>query len=90
MFVLLGCLFTSSGFFCTPWAQAEVVSSTGAVPFVPLENEFASAIVMVPGTHQVLYAFKPDHTRVAASLTKLAGALTLVKLHPAWDRAVAR
>ncbi|MSR84837.1 D-alanyl-D-alanine carboxypeptidase [Candidatus Uhrbacteria bacterium] len=85
----IGCLLVSGGFFYASFASAGVVSSTDAVPFVPVTNEFASAMVMIPGTHQVLYSFKPDHARVAASLTKLVGALTLVKLNPAWERVVA-
>lgn len=60
----------------------------GSGPFVPNADEFASAIVMVPGTHQVLYAFKPDQSRVAASLTKLSNALVMVSRKTNWSRIV--
>lgn len=67
---------------------ATSVSSTEQIPFIPFPNEFASAIVMIPGTHEVVYSFKPDQAWTPASLTKLVGALTLVKLHPSWERVV--
>lgn len=59
-----------------------------AEPYQPIENEFASAVVMVPKTHQILFSFKPDHARVAASLTKLSNALAFVALQPNWNRLV--
>ncbi len=57
-------------------------------PFTPHVNEFAAAIVMVPGTHQVLYSFKPDKLHTAASLTKLAGAMAFLKNPGPWERLV--
>lgn len=60
-----------------------------AEPFQPLPNEFASALVIVPKTHEVLYAFKPDKPHVAASLTKLANALVFVQLKPNMSKVVA-
>lgn len=77
-------LWCSSG---TAFAMAAVPTKE-AVPFVPLENEFATAIVMTPKTHQILYAFKPETPRVAASLSKLANALAFVTTKPKWDRVV--
>ncbi|MBM3204580.1 D-alanyl-D-alanine carboxypeptidase [Candidatus Uhrbacteria bacterium] len=83
----LGVIFFVGGLFFAVSSNAAVLK-TDAVPFVPLENEFASAIVLVPHTHQQLYAFKPDHARVAASLTKLANALAFVKSNPKWQKVV--
>lgn len=54
--------------------------------FVPQANEFASAIVLVPQTHQVLYEFKADKAHPAASLTKLANALAFLKKPGSWER----
>ena len=51
----------------------------GAQPFLPYENEFATAIVMTPRDHQILYSFKPDKPWTAASLTKLPNALVWVR-----------
>ncbi len=68
--------------------SAAVQKSEGFVPFVPTENEFASAIVMTAGTHKVLYGFKPEQPRVAASLTKLPNALALVSQKPRWGRII--
>ena len=51
-------------------------------------NEFVSAIVMIPKTHQVLYAYEADKPHVAASLTKLANALVFVKRNPSWNKVV--
>lgn len=75
------------------WLTALPVSaaqpSDTFVPFTPYADEFASAMVMVPGGHEVLYTFKPDMPRVPASLTKLANALAFVKLQPSWNKVVA-
>ncbi len=49
-----------------------------AQEYAPKPNEFASAIVMRPDG-KVLYGFKPDQSRVAASLTKLAMAITTLE-----------
>lgn len=54
--------------------------------FVPQANEFASAIALVPQTHQVLYEFKADKAHPAASLTKLANALAFLKKPVSWER----
>ncbi len=67
---------------------APVTKSNAWEPFIPKDNEFAAAIVMVPKTHQVLYAFKPDKLHTAASLTKLAGAMTFLKKPGSWERMV--
>ncbi len=79
------CLGIFLSFFVVSPAFA-ATSSTDAGTFSPLSNEFAAAIVMTPGTHQVLYSFKPDKKWPAASLTKLSNALAFVKLAPSWDR----
>jgi len=86
MFVRL-CLVLS-GLFLASVVQAATLK-IDAEPFVPNEDEFAAAIVMVPKTHQVLWSFKPDHARVAASLTKLVNTLVMVKQSPKWDQLVA-
>ncbi|HEU0051336.1 MAG TPA: serine hydrolase [Patescibacteria group bacterium] len=66
-----------------------VQQKPGAEPFVPYPNEFASAVIMVPKTHQLLYSFKPDHSRVAASLTKLANALAFIHARTmSWNKVV--
>lgn len=57
-------------------------------PFIPHHNEFAAAIVMVPGTHQVLYEFKSEKLHTAASLTKLAGAMAFLKKPGSWERLI--
>lgn len=70
--------FSTLFFFFLLFPGKAVLAATikeDAQPFVPLENEFATAIVMVPGTHQVLYAFKPYKQWPAASLTKIPNAL---------------
>lgn len=46
--------------------------------YTPQPDEFVSAIVMVPKTHEVLYSFKPDLIHPAASLTKLPAALAFL------------
>lgn len=46
--------------------------------YTPQPDEFVSAIVMVPKTHQVLYSFKSDLVHPAASLTKLPAALAFL------------
>lgn len=47
-------------------------------PYIPQPDEFVSAIVMLPKTHEVLYSFKPDLVHPAASLTKLPAALAFL------------
>lgn len=46
--------------------------------YTPQPDEFVSAIVMAPKTHEVLYSFKPDLVHPAASLTKLPAALAFL------------
>lgn len=46
--------------------------------YTPQPDEFVSAIVMVPKTHEILYSFKPDLIHPAASLTKLPAALAFL------------
>lgn len=70
-------------------AAKKVVLKPDAGPFVPNANEFATAIVMIPGSHQVLYSFKPDKPWVAASLTKLANALAFFRSPPSLFKVVA-
>jgi D-alanyl-D-alanine endopeptidase (penicillin-binding protein 7) len=53
-----------------------------AVEYVPIPNEFASAVVMRPDG-KILYSFKPDAPHTAASLTKLV--MALVMLDKTWN-----
>jgi D-alanyl-D-alanine endopeptidase (penicillin-binding protein 7) len=79
-------LFVALWSLALPAGAASLNADAG--PYTPIPDEFATAIVMVPGSHQVLWSFKPDQTRTAASLTKLANALAFVKSNPSWDRVV--
>lgn len=74
--------------FLTPGVTFAATKAMNWEPFVPHDNEFAAAIVMLPDTHQVLYSFKPDKLHTAASLTKLAGAMAFLKKPGAWERLV--
>lgn len=56
--------------------------------YVPVPDEFASAIVMRASTGKALYAFKPDKTHTVASLTKLAQAITMLDKPRNWDTIV--
>lgn len=56
--------------------------------YIPIADEFASAIVLRAATGKVLYAFKPDEPHVAASLSKLPLAITLLDQTPNWYSAV--
>ena len=58
-----------------------------AAEYIPRPNEFASAIVMRPDG-KVLYGYKPDEPRTAASLTKLVMALTMLDRNWNWGTAV--
>lgn len=58
-----------------------------AQEYVPLPNEFASAVVMRPDG-KILYSFKPDEPRVAASLTKLVEAITMLDRNWNWGTVV--
>jgi D-alanyl-D-alanine carboxypeptidase len=62
---------------------------TNAAQFVPEQNEFISAVVMVPKTHEILYAYEPDRPHPAASLTKLINTLVFVRTKPNWNKIVA-
>ncbi|MBP9762934.1 D-alanyl-D-alanine carboxypeptidase [Patescibacteria group bacterium] len=57
-------------------------------PFLPADNEFAAAVVMLPKTHQMLYSFKPNKAHTAASLTKLPSAMVFLKNPGAWERLI--
>lgn len=76
--LLIACLTACLGLSSVGRAQAAVDQLPTWTPFVPYENEFASAIVMTPKTHQVLYAFKSDLQHPAASLTKLVSGLAFL------------
>lgn len=60
-----------------------------AIPFEPQPGEFVSAIVMIPGTRQILYAYQPDVIHPAASLTKLPNVMVSVTRFKSWDKVVA-
>lgn len=85
-----GMILASSGvLFSFSGGVASAASlKLGAEPYASSTDEFVSAIVMTAKTHQALYAYHPDESVVAASLTKLANALTFVSLHPKWQAAV--
>jgi len=87
---IYGCGVAAAGilFLCAPVFAAPLAPVKDSGPFIPNENEFAAALVMVPQTHQVLYGFKPHLARSAASLTKLANALAFVKTKPQWNKIV--
>lgn len=73
-----------------PAAAVENASSTsvGIKPYVPVPDEFASALVIRAATGKVLYEFKPDKPHVAASLTKLAQAVTMLDRSWNWNTVV--
>lgn len=70
------CLVGASFLFASFVQAAQVLPDSA--PFVPTEDEFVSAVVLTPKTHQVLYAFKPDLPHPAASLSKLPNALAFL------------
>lgn len=72
--------FAMVGLFLPQLSHAALIQSKEFTPYVPVPDEFASAIVVDPSTQKVLYSFKPDKPHVAASLTKLANALAFTKL----------
>ena len=76
-------------FLSAPVFASTAVLKKDAGPFIPNTDEFASAVVMVPKTHQVLYGFKPHQARSAASLTKLTNALAFLKTNPQMTKVVA-
>ena len=58
------------------------------IDYVPYKGEFVAALVMVPKTHHILYAYQPDKLHPAASLTKLANALVFMKRGISFDKKV--
>lgn len=65
------------------------VEASTQTPYVRAPDEFVSAVVMVPKTHEVLYAYEAEKTHPAASLTKLVNALAFVRTKPVWNKIVA-
>lgn len=61
----------------------------GALTYGRSDGEFAAAVVMDSASHKILYAYRPDAPRSAASLTKLMGALVFLDRRPAWNAVVA-
>lgn len=79
----LGLLFVGIAGFSVS-AQAAITPKMDLVPFqATTSTTFVSAIVMTPGTHQVLYAERAEEVRSIASLTKLVSAMV-------WTRTPAR
>lgn len=62
-------------------------AATSTEAYVPIPNEFASAVVMRPDG-KVLYGFKPDQSHTAASLSKLALAITMLDKKWNWNTVV--
>ncbi len=73
---------------CAPGGVFAASKAENWEPFIPTDDEFAAAIVMLPKTHQVLYEFKSTKPHTAASLTKLAGAMAFLKNPGSWERLV--
>lgn len=72
--------------FSLCWAIIAVpVDAVPPSSFVPEPQEFEAAIVMVPRTHEVLYAYEANKRHPAASLTKLVNALVFVKGISSWN-----
>ena len=61
--------------------------ASASEPFVPTADEFASAVVMRPDG-KILYAFKPDATHTAASLSKLVMALVVLDKNWNWGTSI--
>ncbi|MEK7473486.1 MAG: serine hydrolase [Patescibacteria group bacterium] len=88
-FVFLSCILALGG--VSPARAQQVATSTPApqaATYIPIPDEFASAIVMRAATGKVLYEFKPDKPHTAASLTKLAQAVTMLEQKPNWNTIV--
>ncbi|MFH1078547.1 MAG: serine hydrolase [Patescibacteria group bacterium] len=64
-------------------------STGGALTYDRSDGEFAAAIVMDVTSRKVLYEYKADTPRSAASLTKLMGALVFLDHRPSWNAVVA-
>lgn len=80
-------LCTMALFPFSTWAQSVSESpSTSIGGYSRAENEFVAAVVMRPGTHEILYAYQPDMIHPAASLTKLTNALAFVDGKPNWKK----
>lgn len=80
----------ASLFPATVFASVRSPARNGDVDtFVPMENEFASALVVDSATGKELYSFKPTKIWPAASLTKLMGAMVFLDRKPNLDRIVA-
>ncbi|MCR4256424.1 MAG: serine hydrolase, partial [Candidatus Uhrbacteria bacterium] len=69
-------------------SSTSTVTATETRPYVPITDEFASALVMRTATGKVLYAFKPDKPHTAASLTKLAQAITMLDQGWNWNTVI--
>jgi D-alanyl-D-alanine endopeptidase (penicillin-binding protein 7) len=72
--------------------QAQESSTSTAVattkPYIPVPDEFASALVVRAATGKVLYEFKPDKPHTAASLSKMVMGITVLDETPNWTAAV--
>lgn len=82
----VGCLVSVS--FLLAWRVSAAKPLPDVQPFVPYQDEFVSAVVMTPKTHQLLYAFKPDLPHPAASLSKLPNALAFLTRGVSMSRSV--
>ncbi len=71
-----------------PVAAFAQTTSSSLEAYPRMEKEFVAAIVMRPGTHEVLYAYEADKVHPAASLTKLPNALAFIDGKPNWKKLV--
>lgn len=75
-------------FFSVPTSLLAAVRMSSAFVSYPRQGqEFVAAVVMVPATQQVLYAFQADLPHPAASLTKLPNALAFLRRKVPMSRA---
>ncbi|MCI0479373.1 serine hydrolase [Candidatus Uhrbacteria bacterium] len=81
--ILVGALLPAS---CL--AVGAPVKSSGAMEYARSDGEFAAAVVMDAATRKVLYEYRADAPRTAASLTKLMGALVFIDHRPRWNAVV--
>lgn len=70
------------------FAKTAPTKIDGAMAYARSDNEFASAIVIDERSGEVLYEYKADSVRSAASLTKLMGALVFMDHRPDWNKVV--